>query len=108
MSREEYDRESYIAGASASLNRSIADVDRLASVSDRSPRAGKLREKFRKRIRAELLEVAFDWYLIGFKRGHKTCRRLFTKTGKIPKKISRKTRGTIRGQEFRIKLHSEL
>ena len=46
--------------------------------------------------------MAFDWYRIGFKGVHKTCYRVLKEEGRVPKKISKPTRGIVRGR-FKLK-----
>jgi hypothetical protein len=105
----DYDEESYMAGASASLNKSIKDIENLSRLSTSGKsHSGPLRQRFREKLLKELLDVGFGWYRIGFKRGHKTSRDIFKKKGVVPKKISKRVHGTIKGQEFGFKLRSDL
>lgn len=51
MQTPKYDEESYAAGASASLNISTKDIERLANDLRLSPSRKKLRQEFRERLR---------------------------------------------------------
>jgi hypothetical protein len=84
-----YNQEIFAAGASASLNKSLKDIDRilegLSLTTDRP-----LREEFRTTIRHALVKAQRRFYKIGFKRGVFTTHELFKKSKNIPFPIRKK------------------
>jgi hypothetical protein len=89
LKRAKYDQESFAAGASASLNKSLKDIDRILEglplATDRP-----LREEFRSTIRHSLVKAQKRFYKIGFKRGVFTAHELFKKSKNIPFPIKKK------------------
>lgn len=89
--------DEYIEGASASINKTINDIERLLQGHE-LPKEGKLREKLRVQLSAALEEIAHQWLEHGFNGGHIVTAKRFAKTGKIPKiiKVNIKRRFPVR------------
>lgn len=99
MQEQKYDNERFAAGASASLQKSIKDIEAIISGSKTSFGAP-LRNRFRRKLYNALRDASMRWYRIGFRRGHNTCYKMFRKTGRIGRRVSKRTRATfIRGDQ---------
>lgn len=80
--------KAFMAGASASLNYSMEDIDAiLDGVGLRV--AGPLREKLRVKLRKALVKIAKDWLKHGFKGGHIVTANEYQRTGVFPIRIAR-------------------
>lgn len=77
----------YIEGASASINKTIDDIERLLQGNE-LPKEGKLRQKLREQLTSALEVIAKEWLEHGFSGGHIVSAKRFAKTGTFPKSIS--------------------
>jgi len=96
LKRIKYDQESFAARASASLNKSLKDIDRILEglpLAKDKP----LREEFRFTIRHALINAQKRFYKIGFKRGVFTSLDLFKKRKNIPFRIKKKMKVSFLG-----------
>lgn len=77
----------YVEGASASINKTIDDIERLLQGHE-LPKEGKLRQKLREQLTAALELIAQEWLEHGFNSGHIVSAKRFAETGVFPKSIS--------------------
>lgn len=73
-------------GASASNNKTIAEIDSILNGSD-LPIEGKLRKKLRAKLNEALTDSAMKWMRHGFKGGHNIAANEFVRTGSFPRTI---------------------
>jgi hypothetical protein len=76
----------FTRGASASINKTIAEIDSILDGSD-LPSEGKLREKLRAKLNEALTDSAVKWMKHGFKGGHNIAAKEFARTGSFPRTI---------------------
>jgi len=93
MQHREYDEESLEVGASRSLNKTLQDLEAIATRREPGP-PGPLRQKVHEAIYDLIQAVARRWYGKGFKRGHRTASARFKErgSGAFPNKISKQIR----------------
>ena len=89
--RRQYDSESYAAGASASLKKTLQDIDEMVR-GGHLEKEGSIREEVRKRIVGWVFHTSERWYKIGFKRGARTADDRLKAKGAIPRYISKNMR----------------
>lgn len=103
--------EDFAAGASAALNKSIKEIERILKGA-RLPLDRPLREKFRDTIRDALQKASLNWYKIGFKRGHKTSFEKFRELGSVPQAISKRVKVRFKrfgdGQPIQVQLRCKI
>lgn len=75
-------KRDYVAGASASLNRTITAIMKfLEDDGDRPPR------KFRAFLHEKIADSNERWFRKGFNRGHRESFGLFNRAGRVPKTL---------------------
>jgi hypothetical protein len=94
---------SYAAGASASINKTIRELEKV--LRDSLPPAGPLRTRLREKVRRLIAHRAERWYRIGFERGHKESRRCWEKTGLVPKKLTADKFAKLPGKKRAGRVH---
>ena len=77
----------YIKGASASINKTINDIENLLQGHELTE-GGKLREKLREQLTSALESIAQEWLEHGFNGGHIVSAKRYARTGTFPKSIS--------------------
>lgn len=97
------------AAASASINKTLHDIDEILKGVN-LPQAAKKREELRDRIREALTETAISWFKDGFRGGHVIATRAMLESNQIPRSISKTaTRQLPNGQEpSKVIVKSEL
>lgn len=78
---------SYVKGASASINKTISDIERLMQ-GESLGKTGKMRKKLRAKLQKALEDNALDWLQHGFVGGHKVAAMRFLEDEKFPRKIA--------------------
>ena len=81
----------YIKGASASINRTINEIEQMLQ-GNKLPKVGGLRKDLRDRLEEMLGQVAMEWLKDGFRGGHTIAARRFAKTGVFPQLIDAKVK----------------
>lgn len=78
---------SYMKGASASINKTISEIEQLMT-GESMGKAGKMRKELREKLRKALKDNALDWFQHGFVGGHKVAAMRFLENEKFPRKIA--------------------
>jgi hypothetical protein len=77
---------SYVAGASASIIKTLKEIEAIFGGERLSP-AGPKRKKLRTKLLATLIKSSKAWYRKGFKRGHMESFRHFQQKSRVPFKL---------------------
>ena len=77
----------YAAGASASINKTLREIESIVGGA-KLPKVGPKREELRKKLQAALVEASTNWYRRGIKRGHRAAYAKFSETAAVPIQIS--------------------
>lgn len=76
----------FAAGASASINKTIAEIEHIVS-GEPLGYDGPKRKELRTRIQDVLKRLSELWYKKGFNRGHKESYRAYREKGRVPRKL---------------------
>ena len=76
----------FMRGASASLNKSISEIEDLLA-GETIGKSGKLRKKLREKLNEMLEDIAMDWLRHEFKGGHVVAARDFAESQTFPRNI---------------------
>ena len=83
--------QEYIQGASASINKTIKDIEQLLQGAPLN-QDGKMRARLRSILERSLIIQGRRWYKKGVNRGHKLAASSFSQNGIIPQKL----KGTVK------------
>lgn len=98
----------YVAGASASINKTLNEIVRIVEGKRLAP-AGPLRVQLRAELQAVVIASSKRWYRKGFNRGHKECYRVAKRAGKVPSVIAAAVeREFVAKTSSKVKLKSTL
>jgi hypothetical protein len=97
-------RDSFAAGASASLNETIGKT--MAFLNDNEDRPNRELRAF---LHEKLADFGEYWYKRGVRRGHMESYKIFAATGELPTKLRYKARRVFfDGQERRISVRYKI